>query len=162
MSLEVLITRIKNEEDLKKVVSLAREDRDIILSYRNEDQKEQFITEQYDTHSDIFLAEQNQKPVGYAVINPEPNELYKVEYIYTNPESRKSSVAKKLLIEAMSHIRTYSDQSEVYAVIGFHNRSSRKLFESLGFTMRKHGSHIRATKNFGDRKETTLPRDSLW
>jgi len=82
----------------------------------------------------IFVAEESDKPVGVAEAYPISNDAWLVDSIAVLHNYRRRGIARRLMVEMMSHIRKRGGK-QIRLYVHPDNSPAIRFFAKLGFTI---------------------------
>ena len=89
------------------------------------------LKEQMDKGHHFFIAELNEKSIGFASVSKEENHLFKLNKLYVLPEIQKYGVGKALLQEVVQHVKK-SEGTELQIQVN-RNNTAKEFYIKHGF-----------------------------
>jgi len=93
------------------------------------------LQQQMQNGQEFFIAEMDDKAVGFAAISKYEESIYKLNKLYVLPDIQKSGTGKALMDHVIEIIRSYNATQLVLNVNRYN--PAKSFYERLGFTVMK-------------------------
>ncbi len=135
-----LLIRKAIAEDIPSIQEIAKNTWVVTYNFLPEGQMEYMLNWMYSTSSlqeqlknghQFFIAEFNNKPIGFASVSQEQDYLFKLNKLYVLPEIQKSGAGKALLQEVILYAKK-SEGTEIQLQVN-RNNSAKDFYLKNGF-----------------------------
>ena len=135
-----LLIRKAVEEDIPSIQEIAKITWAVTYNFLPEGQMEYMLNwmysdaslkEQMDKGHQFFIAELNEKSIGFASVSKEDNHLFKLNKLYVLPNIQKTGAGKALLQEVIHHTKKFSG-TELQLQVN-RNNTAKEFYLKNGF-----------------------------
>lgn len=122
------IAKITWQPTYLHIIGQAQIDYMLNLMYSN-----QSLIEQFNTHHQFFIAEEDNYAIGYASVSKQHEAIFKLNKLYVLPNYQKFGVGKLLLNEVITFVKK-NDGKEIQLQVNRQNNAAQ-FYKKNGFTI---------------------------